>query len=64
MKLSEVKRRNRFIGIVAAAVLFQAAGLDALLRGIGGAAFSFIILVALFFLFPVVIEYLERKFVK
>jgi len=64
MKLSAVKRRNRLIGIAAAAVLFQTAGLDPLLRGIGGMAFSFIILVALFFLFPLVIEYLERKFVK
>ena len=64
MRLSEVKRRNRLIGIIAAAVLFQASGLDPLLRRIGGTAFSFIIMVVLFFLFPVVIEYLERKFVK
>lgn len=59
-----MKRRNRLIGIIAAATLFQASGLDPLLRGLGGAAFSFIIMVALFFLVPMVIEYLERKFVK
>jgi len=64
MKLSDVKRRNRFIGIIAAAILFQTAGLDPLLRRIGGVLFSFIVMVALFFLFPMVIEYLERKFVK
>ncbi|MDO8806081.1 MAG: hypothetical protein Q7R35_16825 [Elusimicrobiota bacterium] len=64
MKLSEVKRRNRVIGVVAAAVLFQAAGLDPFLRRLGGTVFSFVILVALFFLFPMAIEYLERKFVK
>lgn len=64
MKLSDVKRRNRIIGVAAAAVLFQAAGLDQFLRGIGGAVFSFIVLLVLFFLFPIGIEYLERKFVK
>ena len=64
MKLSEVKRRNRLIGVAAAAVLFQAAGLDPFLRSVGGAAFSFIVLVLLFFLFPMAIEYLERRFVK
>ena len=64
MKLSEVKRRNRISGIVAAALIFQAAGLDALLRRAGGAFFSFAVLLALFFLFPMIIEYLERKFVK
>ncbi len=64
MKLSEVKRRNRFIGIVAAALLFQAGGLDPFLRRIGGPVFSFLVLVALFFLAPMVIEYLERKIVK
>ena len=63
MKLSGVKRRNRVIGIVGAALLFQAAGLDQFLRGIGGPVFSFIVLVALFFVFPLVIEYLERRFV-
>ena len=64
MKLSDVKRRNRFAGIAAAALLFQAAGLDPLLRRIGGVVFSFVILVILFFLFPIGIEYLERRFVK
>ncbi|MBI4351506.1 MAG: hypothetical protein HY550_08720 [Elusimicrobia bacterium] len=64
MRLSEVKRRNRFIGVAAAALLFQAAGLDPLLRRIGGTVFSFIILVLLFFLIPMGIEYLERRLLK
>jgi len=64
MKLSEVKRRNRIIGVAGAAILFQTAGLDQFLRRIGGTVFSFIVLVVLFALFPLAIEYLERKFVK
>ena len=64
MKLSEVKRRNRVIGIIAAALLFQNGGLDARLRAIGGTAFSFAVLVLLFFLVPIAIESLERKFTK
>lgn len=64
MKLSEVKRRNRVIGIVGAALLFQVAGLDPWLRGIGGTAFSFAVLILLFFFIPILIEYLERRFVK
>lgn len=64
MKLSEVKRRNRVIGIVAAAVLFQAGGLDPWLRGLGGTAFSFAVLVALFVAAPMLIEFLERRFTK
>lgn len=64
MKLSEVKKRNRILGIIGAALLFQAGGLDARLRGIGGTAFSFSVLVLLFFLIPIVIEFLERKFTK
>jgi len=64
MRLSEVKRRNRVAGVVAAALLFQAAGLEPFLRRLGGVVFSFVILLILFFLFPVTIEYLERKFVK
>jgi hypothetical protein len=64
MRLSDVKRRNRVIGVVAAALLFQAAGVDQLLRRLGGAVFSFVVLLVLFFLFPLAIEYLERKFVK
>lgn len=64
MKLSEVKRRNRVIGIIGAALLFQAGGLDPWLRGVGGAAFSFLVLVALFVLVPILIELLERRFVK
>ena len=64
MRLSEVKRRNRVIGIVAAAILFQAGGLDARLRAAGGPLFSFAVLVLLFFLSPILLEYLERKFTK
>ncbi len=64
MKLSEVKRRNRVIGVIAAAVIFQTAGLDPFLRRTGGVVFSFIVLLVLFFLFPMLIEYLERKLVK
>jgi len=64
VKLSEVKRRNRVIGVVAAALLFQAAELDQFLRRAGGALFSFIALLVLFFLFPLAIEFLERKLVK
>ena len=64
MKLSDVKKRNRFIGIILAALVFQAAGLDPFLRRLGGPLFSFCVLVLLFFLVPMGIEYLERKFVK
>jgi hypothetical protein len=64
VKLSDVKKRNRILGIIGAALLFQAGGLDARLRGIGGTAFSFAVLVLLFFLIPIAIEYLERKFTK
>ncbi|MDA8130825.1 MAG: hypothetical protein M0011_04895 [Elusimicrobia bacterium] len=64
MKLSDVKKRNRFIGIILAALVFQSTGLDPFLRRLGGVAFSFCVLVLLFFLIPMGIEYLERKFVK
>ncbi len=64
MRLSEVKRRNRVIGIVGAAVLFQAGGLDPRLRAAGGPAFSFAVLIALFVLVPILIELLERKFTR
>jgi len=64
VKLSEVKRRNRVIGIIGAALLFQAGGLDPRLRAIGGTAFSFAVLLLLFFFAPIAIEYLERKFTK
>jgi len=60
VKLSEVKRRNRVTGVIAAAIVFQATGLDPFLRGIGGVLFSFVILVLLFFMFPMAVEYLER----
>lgn len=64
MKLSDVKRRNRLLGIIGAALLFQAGGLDPWLRGIGGAAFSFAVLVALFVAIPMLLEFLERRFTK
>lgn len=64
MKLSGVKRRNRVIGIIGAALLFQAGGLDSWLRSVGGTAFSFSVLVVLFVVIPLLIELLERKFVK
>jgi len=64
MKLSDVKRRNRILGIIGTAVLFQAGGVDARLRAIGGTLFSFTVLVLLFFLVPILIESLERKFTK
>lgn len=64
MRLSDVKRRNRVIGIIGAALLFQAGGLDARLRAIGGTFFSFAVLLLLFFLAPILIEALERKFTK
>lgn len=64
MKLSEVKKRNRILGIIGAALLFQAGGLDPWLRSIGGTAFSFAVLILLFFSIPIAIEYLERKFTK
>lgn len=63
MRLSQVKRRNRIIGIIGAALLFQAGGLDHWLRSIGGAFFSFAVLILLFVLIPMAIEYLERKLV-
>jgi len=64
VKLSEVKRRNRILGISGAAVLSQAGGVDARLRALGGTLFSFTVLVLLFFLVPILIESLERKFTK
>jgi hypothetical protein len=64
VRLSEVKRRNRIIGIIGAALLFQAGGLDPWLRSMGGAVFSFSVLVVLFVVIPILIEFLERKFVK
>ncbi|OGR78040.1 MAG: hypothetical protein A2X32_07895 [Elusimicrobia bacterium GWC2_64_44] len=64
MKLSEVKKRNRILGIIGAALLFQAGGLDPWLRSVGGTAFSFAVLIVLFVLAPLLIEFLERKFTK
>jgi len=64
VKLSEVKKRNRILGIIGAALLFQAGGLDPWLRSVGGTAFSFAVLIVLFVLAPLLIEFLERKFTK
>lgn len=64
MKLSDVKRRNRLIGVIGAALLFERAGLDPFLRRLGGVLFSFCVLLLLFFLAPLLLEYLERKFVR
>ena len=64
MKLSEVKRRNRVIGIIGAALVFQAGGLDPWLRSVGGTVFSFAVLVVLFVVIPLLIEIIERKIVR
>ena len=64
MKLSDVKRRNRIIGVVLAVMLVYRFGLDVYLRRIGGPLFVVLALIPLFVLFPMLIEWLERKFVK
>ena len=64
MKLSEVKRRNRFIGVILAVSLTYWSGLDQLLRRAGGPVLVILALVPFFVLFPMAIEWLERKFVK
>lgn len=64
MKLSDVKRRNRAIGVLLAVGITYWSGLDVLLRRIGGPVFLLCALVPFFVLFPMLIEYLERKFVK
>ncbi len=60
MKLSDVKRSNRLIGVLLAVGLTYASGLDGLLRRSGGPAFMLICLVPMFVLFPMGIELLER----
>lgn len=64
MKLSEVKRRNRVFGVLLAVGITYATGLDALLRRLGGPVLLVCALVPFFVLFPMLVEYLERKFVK
>ncbi|MBI5743057.1 MAG: hypothetical protein HY952_00760 [Elusimicrobia bacterium] len=64
MRLSEVKRSNRMIGVLLAVGITYATGLDAALRRAGGPVLLVCCLVPLFVLFPLLVEYLERKFVK
>jgi len=64
MKLSEVKRSNRLIGVVLAVGLTYWSGLDVILRRIGGPLFEVLCLIPCFVLFPMAIQWLERKFVK
>ncbi len=61
MKLSDVKRRNRFIGVILAVSLTYWAGLDQVLRRVGGPVLVILALVPFFVLFPMAIEWLERK---
>ncbi len=64
MKLSDVKRSNRMIGVVLAVGLTYWTGLDAILRRIGGPLFLVLCLIPLFIMAPMAVEWLERKFVK
>ena len=64
MKLSDVKRSNRMIGVVLAVGLTYWSGLDGVLRRAGGPVLVILALVPLFVLFPIAVEWLERKFVK
>ncbi len=64
MRLSEVRRRNRFIGVLLAVLLVYATGVDEVLRRLGGPALVIIALVPFFILLPMAIEWLERRFVK
>jgi ABC-type nitrate/sulfonate/bicarbonate transport system permease component len=52
------------IGVLLAVGLTYATGLDAALRRAGGPVLLVCCLVPLFVLFPLLVEYLERKFVK
>jgi ABC-type nitrate/sulfonate/bicarbonate transport system permease component len=61
MKLSDVKRRNRFIGVILAVSLTYWSGLDQLLRRAGGPVLLVLALVPFFILFPLAIEWLELK---
>ena len=63
MKMSDVKRRNRIIGVCLAVASVYATGLDGTLRQMGGPALMLICLVPLFILVPLLIEWLERKIV-
>ncbi len=64
MKLSDVKRRNRVFGVLLAVGVTYATGLDVFLRRLGGPVLMVCALVPFFVLFPLAIEWLERKFVR
>ena len=64
MKLLDVKRRNRFVGVIAAVSLTYWAGLDVVLRRAGGPVLMLLALVPFFILFPMAIEWLERAVIK
>lgn len=64
MKLSDVKRRNRFLGVVLAVGLTYWSGLDQALRRAGGPVLVILALVPFFILFPMAIEWLERAIIK
>jgi len=64
MKLSDVKRRNRYIGVLLAVGIVYSTGLDDVLRRMGGPLLLVLSLVPFFLLFPMLIEWLERRFVK
>lgn len=64
MKMSDVKRRNRVIGVILAVSLVYATGLDGRLRQIGGPLFLLACLIPLFVLAPMAVEWLERKIVR
>ncbi len=61
MKLSDVKRRNRLAGVLLAVGLTYWSGLDGALRRAGGPVLLVLSLVPLFVLFPMLIEWLERR---
>ena len=61
MKLSDVKRRNRFIGVILAVGLTYWSGFEGVLRRAGGPVLVILALVPFFILFPMAIEWLERK---
>jgi len=64
VRLSDVKRRNRFIGVILAVGITYWAGLDQVLRRAGGPLLEILALLPFFVLFPMAVEWLERKFVK
>ncbi len=63
MKLSEVRRRNRIIGVLLAVMLVYATGMDEVLRRLGGPVLVIVALVPFFILLPMAIEWLERRFI-